>query len=334
MRNLQFIALLLLPCFMACRQGQEQDFLGFASTPAAAKLTGVSPLVPTTLLQSTDGGKTWQDISAGLPQDIKPTTFQAENNELFLGTSNGVYRNSAAAKSSPWQKDANLDNSYILASTGMGGAIAYSNKGRFLQRLDNTGVWMPILTSYEGTTASTVHATKDNSILISSGYGIVKSNDQGKTWRKVMNDGWASQIVESDGVLLCTNTKGILRSTDGGETWDVVLNEGGVGIDVTPIKGGFAAITFNAESEARHIHTSKDGGKTWQRIDEGLPPSKLISTIRQFGDSFFCGHPDGIFRSDDQGKSWFLAVPSDGKKVFNLSESNGIMYALLREGGC
>jgi photosystem II stability/assembly factor-like uncharacterized protein len=142
------------------------------------------------------------------------------------------------------------------------------------------------------------------------------------------------KLVESNGVLLATSQGGILRSTDDGETWDLVISEGGVGIAVERIKGGFAAITYNTESETRRVRTSYDGGKTWQPIDAGLPANLSMTSIIQVGEYFFCGHPAGIFRSSDKGKTWKLVLPSIENKVFNLSVSGNVIYALPRIGGC
>ena len=142
------------------------------------------------------------------------------------------------------------------------------------------------------------------------------------------------KIVESTGVLMATSQKGILRSTDDGENWDCVLNEGGVGIAIERINGGFAAINYNTGSETRRVRTSYDGGKTWQPIDDGLPATLSIASIIQVGDYFFCGHPTGIFRSSDKGKTWKLIFPSIEDKVFNLFVSGNVIYAILRSGGC
>ena len=60
----------------------------------------------------------------------------------------------------------------------------------------------------------------------------------------------------------------------------------------------------------------------------------FISSIIQVGDDFFCGHPTGIFRSSDKAKTWKLLVPSIGNKVFNLSVSGNVIYAIPRNGGC
>jgi hypothetical protein len=141
-------------------------------------------------------------------------------------------------------------------------------------------------------------------------------------------------VVESEGVLIATGQKGIRRSTDNGEHWQWVISEGGVGIAIERIKGGFAAITFNTQSNTRRVRTSYDGGKTWQAIDAGLPADLSIASIIQVGENFFCGHPKGIYRSTDKGKTWKLLLPSIEGKVFNLSVSGNVIYAIPRSGGC
>jgi photosystem II stability/assembly factor-like uncharacterized protein len=142
------------------------------------------------------------------------------------------------------------------------------------------------------------------------------------------------KLIESNGVILATSQKGIIRSTDGGATWNLVIGEGGVGIALERIKGGFAAITYNTMSKTRRVRTSYDDGKTWQAIDAGLPPSPFITSIIQVGNHFFCGHPSGIFKSSDKGKTWKLTLPSVDDKVFNLSASGNVIYAIPRSAGC
>ena len=149
--------------------------------------------------------------------------------------------------------------------------------------------------------------------------------------------GWSPRymkLVESNGVLMAANQNGIIRSTDGGKKWETVLSEGGVGIAIERIEGGFAAINFNTESKTRRVRTSYDGGKTWQPIDAGLPPSQFISSIIQVGEDFFCGHADGIYRSSDKGKTWKLLLPAKENKVFKLSVSGGVIYAVPGPRGC
>jgi len=136
---------------------------------------------------------------------------------------------------------------------------------------------------------------------------------------------------------MATSQEGIIRSTDNGENWDLVISEGGVGISVEVINGGFAAITYNTKLLTRRVRTSYDGGNTWQAIDYSLPAQTSLASLAsivQVGDNFFCGHPAGIFRSPDNGKTWKLLFPSIENKVFNLCVSGNVIYAIPRNGGC
>ncbi len=306
--------------------------LSFSSNTAKAEC--VKPVANNIIFQSADGGQTWQDISAGLPEGLQAQRFFASDDELFLGAENGDYYSSTAAMTPVWDKENSLNPQSIIVSAGSAGVFALSYSSGFSQKLNGTDIWMPMFTNFKERSLHNVFEAKDGAIFIGCENGLFKSSDGGTTWRQVVENGWVYHIVESNGVLLCTNQGGILRSTDGGENWDVVIYEGGVGIAVEVIEGGFAAITYNTKSEARRIRTSTDGGKSWHAIDAVLPPSMLISSIKQVDEYLLCGHPDGIFRSADKGKTWELLKPSIGKKVFNLSVSGKVVYAVAMDGGC
>jgi photosystem II stability/assembly factor-like uncharacterized protein len=325
--------------------------LNLSNTAAADDPT---PETPQLVFRSTDDGQSWQDISAGLPEELSPSTFFIGNDQLFLGASDGLYRKHATNTGDRWKKILSLQPplSALLArigekepiferqvatvSAGTGSVIAFSGEGRFFQKLDNVEAWTPIFTNFDSHRhkVRSVFTAGDGSIFIGCDNGLFKSTDQGDSWKHVMQNGWVIRMAESDGVLLCTSLGGILRSTDGGEEWETVLYEGGVGIAIEVIEGGFAAITYNGTSRTRRVRTSTDGGKTWQAIDEGLPPSPSISSIKQVGDYFYCGHPAGIYRSADRGASWELLLPTIGEKVFDLSVSGEVLYAMLRNRGC
>ena len=145
-----------------------------------------------------------------------------------------------------------------------------------MQKINGTSVWSPIYTNFQEKRIRTVFETAGGTIFIGSDRGLFKSTNSGKTWKHVHAGGLVMKLVESNGVLVATSMRGIIRSTDDGENWELVISEGGVGIDVERINGGFAAITFNTQSNTRRVRTSYDGGKTWQPIDAGLPEQAFI----------------------------------------------------------
>lgn len=291
------------------------------------------------VFKSTDGGQTWQDISKGLPEPVKDdygvgrNVFFADDNGLYLTAGNGIYHSKPNSKVPFWKKEIFPDE-HSSITPGKTGIFAYNYWGGILQKTNGTSVWSPIFTNFQEKRVRTVFETAGGTIFIGSDRGLFKSTNSGKTWKHVHVGGLVGKLVESNGVLVATSMRGIIRSTDNGENWALVISEGGVGIAVEQIKGGFAAITYSTASNTRRVRTSYDGGKTWQAIDAGLPAQLSVASIIQVGENFFCGHPAGIFRSSDKGKTWKLLLPSIKGKVFNLSVSGNVIYAIPSNGGC
>jgi photosystem II stability/assembly factor-like uncharacterized protein len=332
-------------------QGSAKNFKWEADNVSIA-LPASSPVVPygqqkpnlnksgavDIVFKSTDGGQTWQDISEGLPENLpgdglRRDDFFANESGLYLRAGNGIYHSKPNSSAPFWKKEIFPDEHSSIAP-GKAGIFAYHWDGQFLQKINGTKAWSPVYTDFHVKEIRTVFETAGGSVFIGSESGLFKSANGGKTWKRVYAGGWVLKLVESNGVLMATSQSGILRSTDGGENWDRVLHEGGVGIAVEPIEGGFAAITANTRLMARTVRASYDGGKTWQPIDVGLPADLLTASIVQVGRYFFCGHPAGIFRSSDNGNTWELLLPSIGNKVFNLSVSGNVIYAIPTSGGC
>ena len=291
------------------------------------------------VFKSADGGKTWQDISEGLPEKLQDDAIQrdgffANDNGFYLRVGNGIYQSKPTSTAPFWEREIFPYQQGSIA-TAKDGIFAYSYwAGQFLQKINGTIIWSPVYANFQVKEIRTVFETAGGIVFIGCDKGLFKSTDGGKTWKQVLTRGWVIKLVESNGVLMATSQNGIIRSTDDGESWDCVLNEGGVGIAIERIEGGFAAITCNTESMTRRVRTSYDGGKTWQPIDAGLPADLRTASIIQVGEDFFCGHPAGIFRSSDKGKTWKLLLPSIENKVFNLFVSGNVIYAIARNGGC
>jgi photosystem II stability/assembly factor-like uncharacterized protein len=321
-------------------------------TPNVSNTTTVSDIEPgatNVLFQSKDGGETWQDISCGLPENEQPEGFFAGESSVYLRVKDAMYRSKSNLKTPVWVKEDDLDPATASIVFNRSGVIAYNYEGPTYQKNPPAGTWSPVYTNFKKHTIRTIFEASDGTVFLGSDNGLYKSTDRGGSWKQVQEDG-AMDMVESEGVLIGTGQKGIMRSTDNGEHWEWVIREGGVGIAVERIKGGFAAISSNTKTQSRRIHISLDSGKTWKAIDEGLRPSLSISTIKQMGKYLICGHPDGIFRSSDMGrtwtsvhsgvaevkygKTWNLAPAYDDGKVLKIYVSGNVLYAVARYAGC
>jgi photosystem II stability/assembly factor-like uncharacterized protein len=286
------------------------------------------------IFQSSDHGQTWQDISQGLPENMNDHQLWIKDKDLYIQDGLGLYKNEKKGNYSMWNKEFFIANPGQILITKSSMLAFNHHEGKISKREEKTSMWLPIYTSFQEKNLRTIFETNQGSILIGNDQGLFRSTDNGQSWNHVLNEGWVIKIIESNGVLLATNESGIIRSLDDGKNWNVVIKEGGVGIDVANIPKGFAAITYNTTSKTRRVRISEDMGKTWQPIDGGLPPHDLIANIIQVGKDLFCGHPKGIFKSSDKGISWELIKPAMDKKVYNLSSSGDIIYAVARVGGC
>ncbi len=316
----------------------------------------VEPVATNIIFQSKDGGETWEDISNGLPENEQPQDFFAGESEVYLRVKNVMYRSQSNLITPVWKKENSLNPRGASIAFNRSGVMAYNYDGQIYQKISSAGTWLPIYTNFKKHLMRTIFETADGTAFIGSDHGLYKSADRGQNWKQVQNEGWVMDMVESEGVLIATGQKGIMRSTDNGEHWEWVISEGGAGIAIECIDGGFAAISYNTTTQSRRIRISLDGGKTWKAIDEGLQAplyissverlqaSASISSIKQMGNYLICGHPYGIYRSSDMGKTWNMVLSSgdnavwnssgDNRKVFKIYVSGNVLYAVARDAGC
>jgi photosystem II stability/assembly factor-like uncharacterized protein len=367
---MHFLQLTFLYCvlnFFADAQALEHA----TSSPAkivesgAADSSRTNNVATNIIFQSKDGGQTWQDISQSLPENVQLEDFFAGESDVYLRVKNEMYRSKNNLKTPVWEKENALDSRCTSIAFNRSGVIAYNYEGQIYRKMRAAGAWMPLYANFKKQTLRTIFETSDGAIFVGCDSGLYKSDDKGQNWKRVLNGGMVMDVVESDGILIGAGQQGIMRSTDNGEHWEWVISEGGVGIAIERIDGGFAAISYNTKTDTRRIRISLDSGKTWEAIDEGLQPSLSISSIKQIGKYLICGHPDGIFRSSDMGKTWNMVHPSvdndfgkklnivyarvdntlkdkpwnvapqvDNRRVFKIYVSGNVLYAVARNFGC
>ena len=176
---------------------------------------------------------------------------------------------------------------------------------------------------------------------VSHGDGVYKSNDAGKTWKRVgLED--TRQIprirvhpknpdlvyVAALGHVWGPNEqRGVFRSKDGGKTWEKILNRGNkagaIDLILDPsnpniLYAGFWEVyrkpwTLESGGPGGGIFKSTDGGDTWTELTKnaGLPKGM----VGKIGIAVSPANPDrvwaiveaedgGVFRSDNGGNTW------------------------------
>jgi photosystem II stability/assembly factor-like uncharacterized protein len=181
-------------------------------------------------------------------------------------------------------------------------------------------------------------AIRDADIM---GDGVYKSADAGKTWTNMglRETGRIGRILihptNPDIVFACAlgratgpqEERGVFRTTDGGKTWQRVLfvspETGCSGIDMDPqdpnilIAGTWDVVMHTwgmfSGGPGSGVFRSKDGGATWQRIENaGLPKSPVgkidvaiaPSNPKRMFALIQTANQGSLWRSDDGGDSW------------------------------
>lgn len=289
------------------------------------------------VFKSVDGGRTWQDITEGLPDNSGQKGFMiggdfATNDGFFLRAGDGLFFNKRNSTVPNWSKEILSDNRVGMFPSKTGILAFNYNNGQILQTIDGKKDWLPIYRNFQPKDVLTFFGTDKGTVFIGTNTGLFKFADAEKAWKQVFSASkGVRKLAESGGVLMGVTQKGIIRSTDNGDHWNLATTEGDHGMDVQRINGGFAAITESTDRRFR-VRTSHDGGNTWQPIDAGLPVH--VFSIVEVGKNLFCSHQNGISGSSDHGKTWKLLLPSIDHDVFHLSVSGNVIYAMRNIGGC
>ncbi|CAN5874709.1 hypothetical protein BH18ACI5_BH18ACI5_26010 [soil metagenome] len=181
---------------------------------------------------------------------------------------------------------------------------------------------------------------------LSTGDGIYKSTDAGKTWTHLgLRDGQQiPQIIvdpqDPDRLFVAVlghpygpnQERGIFRSTDGAKTFQKVLykdeNTGGIDLAFDPSdpntiysvlwearQGPWENGAFQGPNSG--VFKSTDGGTTWKPINTGLPTfaedglGRIGITVAPSAPKRLFATVDsaqkaGLYRSDDGGENWYL----------------------------
>lgn len=338
---------LLLFChpFLSCQNGPQMVLEANLAQPSnnIQNNQNAKAVANSWIIKSADGGKNWQDISTGLPETLDFRNIVASGNELYVLSSEGLYHRNTAVENATWEKEYFMDELIYNIYPGKNGLYASSDQGHVFQKINGSDVWLQIFKTMEFTIANSILELDGGTILIGGHMGLFKSTDGGKTWQHPVSDTHIANLVSSNGVLVCTGKDGVMRSTDGGEHWSMIITQELANLQTAVIDGRF---TFFGQPAGPYRTMKANSEFVWQISDPearnwasmegaGLPDNSVVSDLLQVGKTIYCGMQTGIYRSDDDGKTWSLMYPYSGVLQFDLTSSNNVIYAIkANKGGC
>ncbi len=287
------------------------------------------------LLQSTDGGTTWQDLTATLPEYVNFPMVCAKDNRVYLGSGGQLYEGTGAPLELAWtKKETNLDTDISNVFFGKSGPyLSIYGVGIYKEMLQGSGVWMPFYGNLPDKSIRSLIERPNGDLFVATESGVYCSKNGGAQWAHVLVKSQISGLIEHNGNLIATYYQGIARSTDGGSNWEHVLQAP----KCFPYRMGHfgnGLITLIEEQQddykknTSRIATSNDDGKTWQSLDKIIDPQWRSGDLKQSGKYLFLGHNKGISRSADGGKTWELVHPLHLEGSYNLVVDGDIVYAV------
>jgi photosystem II stability/assembly factor-like uncharacterized protein len=176
---------------------------------------------------------------------------------------------------------------------------------------------------------------------VSYGDGLYKSEDGGKSFRKVgleksehigrividPRDARVVYVAAQGPLWGPGGDRGLFKTTDGGKTWKNILNfSENTGVTDVVIDPAHPDIVYAASHQRRRhvwtlinggpesaIHKSTDAGATWTKLRSGLPSGEIgrigldVSPVDPnvvYATVEAEGDQSGIFRSKDRGATW------------------------------
>src|SRR5215204_2204813 len=230
------------------------------------------------------------------------------------------------------------------------------NNGGVWKTTDYGHVWKPIFDDQPtGSIGALAIAPSNPNIIyvgsgeglqrpdLSTGDGIYKSIDAGKTWRHLglRNAEQIGAVVVDprDPNLVyvaalghpygANEERGVFRSTDGGDTWQKILykdiDTGAIGLVMDPSDSkALYAVMWSArqgpwengawQGRGSGLYKTDDGGKTWRQLTKGLPTFEqglgrigiavAPSDPKRVYATVDSGQQGGIYVSNDRGETW------------------------------
>ena len=160
---------------------------------------------------------------------------------------------------------------------------------------------------------------------------VMRTTDNGESWREISPDltaktnppsptdqgvlQYIAPSAASAGVIWVGTSNGLVQLTrDNGATWnnvtppDAPANSSITLIEASPTNANKAYVISAARNDSRpYIFRTRDAGKTWNRIANGLPANAIARVVRedsQLKGLLYGGTENGVYISYDEGDHW------------------------------
>ncbi len=239
-----------------------------------------------------NGGEKWTQISSGLDGRDVFYLRQLDSGALLAGTNRGMFL--LGTRERQWRPINNLLTEVTLPKSASTGTTASQKKvipSELKARIANVEI-LP------------------NKWLAATWAGILRSNDEGRSWvgGPVLGNREFISVSGEKRLIVAATRHSLLVSADGAATWHRARTP----ISATTFYGVTVDKTGSIWLASREgAYRSNDGGHTWDHVFSGLP-ARDITSIQFDGSRVLAtaGSTGEVFTSSDSGRSWHRAANS------------------------
>ncbi len=228
---------------------------------------------------STDQGKTWSILTNNLPAVVSFCIDRNYNGQLFIGSPEGIFR--SEDNGITWDKV--LDTLAYFRSIATYYSV-YSRKNIIYAGSELMGVLKSLDEGNHWTIISPVLGVRqiaiydENEIYIAADKNIYRSLDAGKTWKNINipNQTFYCYVLKVDhygNIYAGGDNVGIYVSSDQGNKWIEIGFPAVTVKDIVITESGEIYVT----AYYNRVYRTKDKGKHWEKVTEGLPNCVLTS---------------------------------------------------------
>jgi photosystem II stability/assembly factor-like uncharacterized protein len=305
--------------------------------PNSGSVLLVDPRSPDTLYAagdggvatSTDGGRSWRTIGAGLPRrpDNKPLPVlslalaPSRPETLFAGTTGwGIARSESSGARWRTGFEAGLSAAYILNlqfhPLRPGTLYLFQNHGRSFRSVDGGRTWQPFARAHarNGLNFLAFDPTDPALLYGTDQAGTWKSADGGETWTWLSPQG--GRLAALGHQTLIALDCGLAQSTDEGRTWrkkipcDTPDGDGGYRVPIAILadprapRTAYAQFLVNGDTHPfrNEVFGTQDGGATWTVL--ALSNPYLFAVAPSDSRIVYAYEDYRLLRSVDGGGSW------------------------------
>jgi photosystem II stability/assembly factor-like uncharacterized protein len=298
---------------------------------------------------SQDQGVTWEQINAGLTEQLTTTVAIDADRNIYVGTFEGGIFRKEHGQPSFVQVNLHHTMSQVLDlyTTLDNKLFICSEFGGLFRKNESTPEWEQLNSGLPLEHSIPLGFDSDDNLYMGNLFsGVYRSTDEGNSWFPIAyylgGSHRFSFLANNNQLILGTTIEiaylGMLfRSTDKGEGWEY-FHEGiplihpsypyiqvVLGMAVNSNGDLFAAL--NTEGAYRRLTTDT----SWHFINSDIPDTNIFSICVNSNDLVFAGYRNGyIYKSDDNGETWVQSLSGIQDYTVELLKSDGeYVFAIL-----